>query len=514
MSNPFVRLGAVVVAAAVLVGGATLATPALTSADQPAQAAGRPTRVPLDRATLVCPESRYVRSESATDVTAVAAPGRIDAPGVSAAAARRAADTPGELAVLPLGSTTPLTSVDQRERLAAYEVRKKDTPPLLVSAQGAVAPGAAAGQLTRAGSGPLRGLAEAPCTRPGTQFWFVGTGSALGQHGRLYLTNSDEGSAQVDLRLYDEKGPVDADAARGLTVAPGKQTVVELDKLAPTSKRLAVAVVAQRGRVAAALRNDAQNADTAMGVDWIPSGTSPAKQVVVPGIAPGDGERVLSVVAPADSTASVNLSVLGPDGTFRPSGLGDLEVKPGTVAEIPLQEALRKQAGAVRVESDVPVTASVRSVFGSGSNPHDVAYSAASTPLSGPAVVPSTDTGEGRSASLLLSSPSQQAVNASVRLYSDDGRDVGSTKVTVRPGSTVETKLEPKEDVSRYTVVVTPDSGGPLYGSRLRVEDDPDGPMASSWTLTSAESTVVRPSARSDIGAGIGVRETVDPMFQ
>ncbi|MET9018856.1 DUF5719 family protein [Actinopolymorpha sp. NPDC004070] len=513
MSNPFVRLGAVVVAAAVLVGGATLATPALTSAGEPAQAAGRPTRVPLDRTTLVCPESRYVPSESATDVTAVAAPARIDAPGVGAQAARRGAAAPGKLAVLPLGSAKPLTSVDQRERLAAYEVRKDRTPPLLVNAQGAVAPGAAAGQFTRSGSGPLRGLAEAPCTQPGTQFWFVGTGSALGQHGRLYLTNSDEGSAQVDLRLYDEKGPVDADAARGLTVAPGRQTVVELDKLAPTSKRLAVAVVAQRGRVAAALRNDAQDADTAMGVDWIPSASAPAKQVLVPGVAPGDGERVLSVVAPADSTASVNLSVLGPDGTFRPSGLGDLEVKPGTVAEIPLQEALRKQAGAVRVESDVPVTATVRSVFGSGSKPHDVAYSAASASLAGPAVVPSTDAGEGRSASLLLSSPSQQAVNASVRLYSDDGREVGSTKVTVRPGSTVETKLEPK-DVSRYTVVVTPDSGGPLFGTRLRVEDDPDGPMASSWTLTSAESTVVRPAARSDIGAGIGVRETVDPMFR
>jgi hypothetical protein len=512
VNRPIVRLGVVAVVAAVLVGGVTLLSPALTSAGESAQAPTRPTRVPLDRATFVCPESSYVSGQTSTDVAAVAAPASVD--GGQTDAAGGAAGTPeARLAVSSLGTPTPVASVDRREQVATYAVRKTQTPPLVVTARGSVAPGAVAGQLTRTGTGPLRGLAETPCSGPGAQFWFVGTGSELGRHGRVYLTNTDEGSAQVDLRLYDEKGEVDSDAGRGLTIAAGRQQVVELDKLAPTSKHLAVAVVAQRGRVSAALRDDAVKGETSMGVDWIPSATPPAKEIVVPGVASGDGERVLTIVAPEDSTASVNLSLLAANGSFRPADLGDLEIKPGAVVEVPLQDALRKQAGAVRIDSDVPVTASVRSVLGAGSNPHDVAYSSAARALSGPAVVPDTRGGTGRTSSLLLSSPSQQAVNAAVTLVATDGRQLHTSRVTVRPGSTVELELEPPKGTERYAVVVTPDRGGPLYGTRLLVENAKDGPMVSSWPLATGETTAVRPVARADIGAGIGVEAPRDPIF-
>jgi hypothetical protein len=85
--------------------------------------------------------------------------------------------------------------------------------------------------------------------------------------------------------------------------------------------------------------------------------------------------------------------------------------------------------------------------------------------------------------------------------------------VTVRPGSTVELKLEPPKGTERYAVVVTPDRGGPLYGTRLLVENAKDGPMVSSWPLATGETTAVRPVARPDIGAGIGVEAPRDPIF-
>ena len=337
----------------------------MTTASTPLQ----PTRVLLERATLACPESGFVQGSLATEVGAVAAPADPAAEGFAVMpppgdAPRTSAEP--RLEMTALGEAKPRASGDQRERLVSFAVRKTKVPPLVVSAQGSVAPGVTASQISRGARGSLRGLAEVSCQGPGSEFWFVGTGSQLGRHGRLYLTNTDSAVARVDLRLFDEKGPVESEGTRGLSVPPHKQVVVELDKLAPTSQRLAAAVVTKRGRVVAAMRDDAVDGETPIGVDWIPSATRPAKDVLVPGVASGSGRRVLTIVAPEESTASVDLSLLAPGGTFRPVDLSQLEIKPGTVREIQLDTATNKQAAAVRLTSDVPVTASVRTELGRG----------------------------------------------------------------------------------------------------------------------------------------------------
>ncbi|HZC27565.1 MAG TPA: DUF5719 family protein, partial [Actinopolymorphaceae bacterium] len=222
---------------------------------------------------------------------------------------------------------------------------------------------------------------------------------------------------------------------------------------------------------------------------------------------------VLTLVAPGVSTASVDLSVLAPHGSFQPVGLGHLEVKPGTVTQVRLDSATRKQGAAIHLSSDAPVTASVRSDLGSGSGDHDVAYSSASRSLAGPAVVPVTSSGPGQSATLLLSTPSQRAVRVTAELAGTDGHPLGSTKVVVKPGSTVAVTLTPPKGTKQYVLVVRSDGGGPLYGTRLQVESHADGPMVSSWPLASANLTAVRPVSRSDLGAGIGVEETKDSLF-
>jgi Family of unknown function (DUF5719) len=351
------------------------------------------------------------------------------------------------------------------------------------------------------------------CQSSGSEFWFVGAGSQLGRHGRLYLTNTDSAVARVDLRLFDEKGPVESEGTRGLAVAPHEQVVVELDKLAPTSKRLAVAVATKRGRVVAALRDDAVDGETPIGIDWIPAATRPAKDILVPGVAPGAGRRVLTVVAPEDATAGVDLTLLAPGGTFRPVDLSHLEIKPGSVHEVRLDSATNKQAAAVRLTSDVPVTASVRTEMGSADGVRDIAYTSAIRSLSGPAVVPVTSAGPGQTATLLLSTPSRRAVHASATLVGSDGRQLGSTKVVVKPGSTVALELKPPKGQRQYTVVVRSDDGGPLYGARLHVETAESGPMVSAWPLTSAVVTSIRPVSRSDHGAGIGVEEPSGGLF-
>ncbi len=500
------RLGLVAAVVAVLVGAASLIPPGQPAAETPA----RRTRVPLDRATLVCPDSNYVKGSTATDVAAVAAPSDLtsevglgSAPGGSTS----------HLDLGTVGTDQTLATGDKRERVVGYAVRRTKLPPVVVSARGAVAPGVVASQFTRSDSGTLRGLAESPCTSPSSEFWYVGSGSELGRHGRVYLTNIDQTTARVDLQLYDEKGQIDNDGARGLTIPPDEQVVVELDKLAPTSKRLAVAVLSKRGRVVSALRDDALQGETPVGVDWIPSAVPPSKDLLVPGLAPGSGRRVLSIVAPGDSTAAVDLSILGAHGSFQPARQGRLEVKPGAVLQVPLESVTQKQAAAIRVTSDVPVTASLRNELGPADGTRDVAYSSATRALTGPAVVPVTMAGTKRSASLLLSTPARRAVRASAEMIGTDGRPYDSTKVVVRPGSTVEVKLTAPKKVTRYVLVVRSDDGGPIYGTRLQVETAEDGPMVSAWPLATGLATAVRPVSRSDPGAGVGPDQSGGSVF-
>ncbi|MEQ4205236.1 DUF5719 family protein [Actinopolymorpha sp. B9G3] len=508
MNRVVIRLGLVIGVLAALVLAANL----LPSGQGPATTALQATRLPLERATFICPESSFAKGSTSTDVAAVAASGQGSLLDAGLRIARGNAKP--RLDLTPLGTRTPLASGDRRERLVTYAVRKPKEPPVVVSAQGSIAPGTTAGQITRTGEGPLRGLAESACTSPGSEFWFVGTSSQLGRHGRVYLTNTDNADAQVELRLYDENGPVDADSIHSLAVKARSQAVVELDQLAPTSKRLAVAVVSTRGRVVAALRDDALEGETPVGVDWVPTAARPGRDVVIPGVAPGRGERVLSIVAPGDSTASVDLSVLAAEGSFQPAELGRVDVKPGTVAEVRLDSATQRQAAAIRLTSDVPITATMRSQLGPSTGVRDVAYTAASRSLSGPAVVPVTLGGPDHTATLVLSTPGSRAVRASAELSDADGRSLGSQKLVVKPGRTIAVTLTPSKKVDRYVLVVQPEDGGPLYGARFLVEAAGDGPMMSVWPLASGETTAIRPVTRADLGTGVGTGPTPDALFQ
>jgi hypothetical protein len=501
-----IRLGLVVGALAALVVAANL----LPTAQGPTTTL-QATRLPLERATFICPDSSYDKGATSTDIAAVAASGQGS---LLDAGLRIAHHAKPRLDLNPLGDPTPLASGDRREHLLTHAVRRPKQPPVVVSAQGSIAPGTTAGQITRTRQGTLRGMAESGCASPGSEFWFVGTSSQLGRHGRVYLTNTDNADAQVELRLYDEKGPVDADHIPSVTVDARSQEVVELDQLAPTSKRLAVSVVTTRGRVVAALRDDALEGETPVGVDWIPPAVRPGRDVVVPGVAPGRGERVLSIVAPGDSTASVDLSVLAAEGSFQPADIGRVDVKPGTVTEVRLDSATRRQAAAVRLTSDVPITATMRSELGPSTGVRDVAYTSASRSLSGPAVVPVTLGGPDHSATLVLSTPGSRAVRASAKLADADGRSLGSKKLVVKPGSTISLELTPSKKADRYVLVVQPEDGGPLYGARFLVETADDGPMMSVWPLASGQTTAIRPVTRADLGTGVGTGPTPDALFE
>lgn len=504
MTHPLVRT--VLVAAAVVgITAGAMAWPDAESATRgDAASTSGARRVPVEQARLVCPEPR-TGPDRQTLVTGVSVPARLppkeQAGKGQAGKGQAGKEQAGKLALLPLGDppAKDLAATERRGRAATYDVPAKSRGPVLAGATGSAAPGATAGQSSRATQGKLRGLAETPCVRPSDDFWFVGAGSQIGRDGRLFLTNVDQKRVSLDLELFDENGRVRPGRDRVVTVRPHGRRVIALDDLAPTSQRLAVSIHARTGRVAAALRDSRVDGEDGAGVDWIPPSAAPSKDLVVPGIPSGKGKRTLMVATPRESSAVVNVSVLGKNGTFRPAENGELKLDPGSVGKISLDRAVRSEDAAVRITSAAPVTASVRTEVGTGDDAREFSYSAAAAPLSGPAAVPSTSAGADVQASLLLSNAGQRPGAAEVRLLSPEGKQIGRQRVRVGPGSTVRTKLAAPKGSSRYVVVVDPDKGSSLYGTRLVEESTGDGPMTSQWPLSTAPTTQWSPTVRSGL---------------
>lgn len=503
-SRAVLRIAAAVVFVGGVVGAGT-ALPRSGSNAEPPRARSAPA---LD-ATMVCPESRN-DDATETDVAAVALPR--DLTGVAARAREQDPDsaTPsglalGELTDDPAEDADSGTDsgdarrgrTDQRGVVATSAIDAEDVPPLVANASGALAPGATTGQLARTSTGDLRGLAETPCVRPGSEFWFVGAGSQVGRHGRLYLTNAEQVEARVNVSLYDETGALSTESVRNVALAPDSQQILELDEFAPTSEQVAVHVDVVQGRAAAALRDDLATDGVPLGVDWIPPAASPDTEVVVPAVAPGEGRRELHLLAPGDLTASVDLSLMGAGGTFQPMQQGALDVEPGAVTEVDLTEVAAGEAVAVKLSSDEPVVASVRNEFGPADGRHDIAYSAGASPLTGPAVIPHTPVGDDITASLLLSSAGTEPGRATVTVLNSGGEEVDSQEVTINAGGTVAHELELPDVLPTYTIMVTPEDGSTVYGSRLLMETL-DEPLASMWPLETAPTTITQPAVSVD----------------
>ncbi len=123
-------------------------------------------------------------------------------------------------------------------------------------------------------------------------------------------------------------------------------------------------VESRAGRVAVAWRQQEVDGITPLGNDWVPATADPATSLLVPGIPDGGGPRLLRVLAPGRTDAIVKLRLVTPDGPVTPTGLEVLEVRGGTVAEIDLAAGLAGKPGAIQLESDEPVTASVEARVG------------------------------------------------------------------------------------------------------------------------------------------------------
>lgn len=299
-----------------------------------------------------------------------------------------------------------------------------------------------------------RSTAVTSCLPPRASWWFTGVGASLEHESVLVLDNLDSGPAEVDVRVFTPEGEIDLSetGGTGITIRPGGHLVLPLVELAPQNEELAVNVRATRGRVVAAAYDRFATGPTATsGYEWLPSQAEPSRTVRLSGIPAKARSRTLLVANPSSLEAVVAVELDGPSGRVLPPDLDQLSVDPGGLVAVEL-DSLAAEDVAVRVVSDRPVVASLRSVVAGD----DVVYGGPAAPVSDAAALPVV----GRSVAHVT------ALGATARVtltaYSATGEEVGGTTLALALHET-STWRPPSE--AAY-VVLEPTQGS-VFGSMV-----------------------------------------------
>ena len=399
--NRWIWPGAVVIALGAATAAASLVGP------QPAPPA--PFTSAASRVSVVCPSFGSV---TATVRVAVAATGQ----GLRTAAV-----------------TEPSKGTDA----GAFSVLTNTGQPLRVSAPLPAPFGATS--VVVAENGPDRGLSASGCVVPRTDHWFTGVDVRTQAQSEVVVSNLDGTTASVDLTAYGEDGKVAS--PRGVEVAGNSSVTISLGVLPRLPGPLAVHVSSSDGRVAAFLRQRTWQADVPLGVDWLPSGSEPATDLVVPGIPAGPGARLLALTNPGERTATVTIHVLSASGPIELAGSEQVEVPAGVTRTVDMAAGLAEEAGAVKLTSTQPVTAGMWLDSGGDDARRDPAYTVATAPLPADAVWPLA-IGKSGSTVLQLANPGEAEARVSVTTSANADAPGQPKIVTVPPGSTITVALD------------------------------------------------------------------------
>jgi hypothetical protein len=340
-----------------------------------------------------------------------------------------------------------------------------------------VALGAFAGQESRAKDW----LAWLPCPEPRARWWFVGAGAATVSHDTvLTITNPRAGQAVLDLDVRGSEGPVQGPGLHGITIPAGESKVIDLAKAAPAIGDLSVNIVAKRGLVSVSAADRFAPGVVGKAVqEWLPGQLLPSTVVTMTGL-PAKPDRATLVVAnPRQVAAIVNVELIGPGGTFAPKENPTITVPPDSVASVSIESAFNGDPLAVKVSSDQPVTAAVRTVTGD-----DVAFATGVRPVRGTTAfaVPSG------TADLVLSSVGPES-SVSVTAFAASGKKLSDALVKVPKASSVASRLPAQ---TRYVRLVA-ESPDAVAGFTV---SDPSG-IATGGVVPSIRSVllpVVRPA--------------------
>ncbi|TDD49580.1 hypothetical protein E1263_31990 [Kribbella antibiotica] len=490
LSDPRIRLGACVLAMAVVGGLAVVTHPKQPTVD-PQAAAKSPARSVVNRTALACP----ALSQGGKQASVVNGVAPVLPEGTPTATGNA---TP--LSIIALASTAdPIGSLLVRGKIASSTAATKPET-LSIRGTGPLAAGAVGTSTTTAATGVNSGMASAPCQLPGSDFWFVGASTAPGRRDVLTLTNLDSVNAAVNVTIYSNKGQLELPSARGLVIPARSTYELFLDQVARSQKDLALHVESTGGRVAPALRDYASKADqTPAGVDWIGPAAPPATKVYVPGSAPGKGQRTLVLVNPTDLQATIRLTVNGPNGPFKPAALETVRLPAGAVMAVKLEAVLNGDPSGVSLESDQPVTASLRMTDKDNS---DFASIGAAETLTGPAylVLPAHK----QEALLQVTAPGTKPASVKIDLRDAAGKSLLSRAVDVVAGSTTKIPFKAATGPTYLTVEQTRSSvvAAVTLMPAAKPGDD-DTPEVAAWPLNTSLVFRAQLGAQPDVRAAL-----------
>ncbi|GAB3703803.1 DUF5719 family protein [Nocardiopsis oceani] len=277
--------------------------------------------------------------------------------------------------------------------------------PTALHAEGVLATGLDAAQTTVSSDG----ITEVRCAEPSIGTWFALPG-ANDPDGvdidtlTVHLTNPEDFRATASVDIYTAEGPSYSPESRGVHLAAGESTELDVTELIQNTSSIGVHVRTSTGRVSAALLAEHSGGSS----DWVTPTSGPDEEHVIPGVPEGDGTRRLIVAAPGDDPVEVRVHAVttegevseddddgndDDDGDDHGDGAGTAEdpmvlhVPPAASAWLTLESVLGGLSGTVVVEADAPVVAGVIAEDGD-----EAAYTAAVDPMEGPldttAVIP------------------------------------------------------------------------------------------------------------------------------
>jgi Family of unknown function (DUF5719) len=459
---------------------------------------------PVLTARLACPSAGGV--SGSTDMIAVTALPPEAAPTLGSAIRASADAEKKPVTVAPFTGdpqAPALITLDARGSVTAANPTGEEPRGWLAATSGALAPGLVAEASTFANNAERRGLADASCTTPVSDIWFVGASGRVGHRARLVINNPADAAALVDVEVWDEKGPVNAPAAQEMGIDARSQKALLLDALAPESNRLAVHVAARKGQVTAGIQSYETEGTDPRGQSFIPPhGSGPAKHLVVPGV-PGSGDRTLMIAAPGARDAIVSLRVLGPGGPFAPAANPVVTVPAGTVFEVPAGDAVGADPAAIELSSDQPVVAGLRTVMPSEEGSPDFAYTAATEPLDRLGATLGARTTDSVATDLFLTASGKDNAKATLELLDPSGAVVARSEISVPAGSTKVERIAPPQSGDRQTLVVRPERPGTLSVVRLISGTDGDHALLDLLPLSDVPVTVRVPDVAENLLTGM-----------
>jgi uncharacterized protein DUF5719 len=394
---------------------------------------------------------------------------------------------PGQLSLAPVravGATRPAASAPSGSQPVKTVAAQGG---VVVQASGSMARGLEVEQVA-SGSIP-----SARCESPGTDFWFVGPGQHSLARLQLFLLNPGSQPADANVVISTDAGPLQGAADMGIAVAPHSMVVQSLAPAVHQSRAVALHVRTSVGQVVAAVEEVTHAGGSGA---WLPVAQRPATRVVLPGLPAAAGTRQLFVAVPGTRDAHLKLTAVTTKGSYPPAGSAGLDIPGGSAAAIVLP-SLSGVSAALKLSSDVPVTASAMLSGGASGAPG--VFTAASLPVEQQGVVAYDRAGGGMASQLVLSAPGR-AVMARVTEIGVTGRG-GTRVVQIQAGHSTVAQLGKGGGASHksaFSVLITPLAGsGQLYAGRVVISSGTGGKVQSLLPVISTLTMVPLPNVQN-----------------